>query len=314
MVARTLLVELDHLDEGFFGRPARDLTVAEEVVHHLARFRLTRLDAERLQEVVERLFPVPRRETELRQQEQLDERVRDAPDDLAKVLRRFLTALQGGEQARQLRAAAEILGVEADGLAQRRDRAFGNVRIVSGPQAAEVHGAERPVSRRGIRIALHRLGGGRFRALQITGREAQVGDGDERLDRLEVEFGGPPVGGDRFVAAAGHLRQAALAEHPVGLGDRIHGDRIFRFLRGFGFRRSFFGGNRLLGAVRLPGERQEKRQQSPTGHPRHGPGIYRRHHPQRRPVLPVGTSDRYTRCTSLTPITLATRMAWSAGL
>ena len=275
MVGRTLLVERDDLGEGFFGRSAGNLAVAKEIVHHLTRFRLARFDAKRLKEVVECLLPVSRGETELRQQQQLDESVRDAADDLAKMYRSFLTALQGGKQASQLGAAAEVFGIEADRLAQRRDRARGGVGIVSGSEAVKVHRAERPVGGRGVRIPLHGFRGGRFRRLQVAGGEAEVGDLNEWVDCLGVEFGRPPVSRNRFVTLPGHLRNPAFAEHPVGLGNGIDRDRIVSRVFGRGLLRGLFGGKRFLGTEVRAGEQHEKRQQCPKGHPGHGTGIYR---------------------------------------
>ena len=274
MVGGPLLVERNDFGEGLRGRPARDLAIAQEVVDHLTRIRLPRFDAKRLQQVVERLFPVPGAQTELREQQQLDESVRGAADDLAQVHGRFLTALHGGEQTSQLGPAPQVFGIEADRLAQRSDRALRGFGIVSRPEAAEVHGAERPVGGGRVRIPLHRFRGGRFGGLQVAGGEAEVGDFNERIDRLDIEFGRPPVGGNRFLTLAGHLREPALAEHPVGLGDGIDRDRIVSRVLGFGLLRGLLGGNGFLGAVGSRGERHEKRQQYPQGHPVHEPGIY----------------------------------------
>ena len=271
MVGGSLLVERDDFGEGLHGRPARDLAIAQEVVDHLARIRLPRFDAKRLQQVVERLFPVAGAQTELREQQQLDESVRGAADDLAQVHGRFLTALHGGEQTSQLGAAPKVLGIEADRLAQRSDRALRGFGIVSRPKAPEVHRAEHPVGGGGVRIPLHRFRGGRFGGLQVARREAEVGDFNERIDRLDIEFGRPPVGGDRLVTLTGHLRETAFAEHPVGLGDGIDRDRIVSGFLAFGLFRGLLGGNGFLGAVALAGKHHEQRQQHPHG-PGHEPG------------------------------------------
>ena len=71
MVGGSLLVEGDDLGQGFVGRPARDPAVAQEIVHHLPRFRLARFDAKRLQQVVERLLPVSGGQAELREEQQI---------------------------------------------------------------------------------------------------------------------------------------------------------------------------------------------------------------------------------------------------
>ena len=236
-----------------------------------------------MQEVVERLLPIARREPKLCQEQQFPIGIGGPADKLSKVGCRLLSPLRSSEQAGKLRPAAEVLRVEAHRLAQRRNRLRGGLRVISRPQAPEIHGAEDPVGGGGLWIPRYGLGRGCLCSVEIESRQIEIGDGDERFGRLQVEFRRPPVGSDGFFPPSGHLGEPPFAVHPIGLGDRIDSDRFFGVFFGVaGLLGLRTGGTGFLSSGRRARRRPEEHQQNPEDRTRHGTGIYRCEETDRR--------------------------------
>ena len=137
---------------------AGDLAAAQQIVEHLPRLGLTRLDPERLDQVVEGLFPVAGGEAELGEQRELAKGVGRPSHELPEVDRRLLAPLGSRKQAGELRTAPEVVGIETHRLAERADAASA-VGVLSSPRLLRERAPARSLRR--FRSRLSRLTGRR---------------------------------------------------------------------------------------------------------------------------------------------------------